>query len=206
MAKYPIRIDHQMLTKISETFKIEGKTGYYAKFKCECGNECVKVAKNVKRGLTKSCGCSQYDRTTDMKGHELYGLATSLLMRVNNPNATRYDRYGGRGIKCELGNTPYEVCLAIEGDIGTRPSKKHTLDRIDNDGHYETGNIKWSTQREQLNNRSNSNKTVGVRNTKTGNNKDWMAYLKADGVNHRKLFETEQEAIDHRQYLEGKYL
>jgi hypothetical protein len=53
--------------------------------------------------------------------------------------------YGGRGI--EFNFTSLEQ-FALE--LGERPTTKHSLDRLDNDGHYEPGNIKWSTWQEQI--------------------------------------------------------
>lgn len=65
-----------------------------------------------------------------------------------NPNNPKYDRYGGRGIEVHF--TTFEEFLAC---IGRRPSPAHSVDRINNDGHYEAGNLRWATNREQANNR-----------------------------------------------------
>ena len=63
-----------------------------------------------------------------------------------------YANWGGRGIKF-LFSTPYEAMRWIIDNLGPRPSKQHSIDRIDNDRHYEAGNLRWATRSEQ-----NSNK------------------------------------------------
>lgn len=77
-------------------------------------------------------------------------------MRCNNPNASHYDRYGGRGITVcarwtsgENGKTGYECFFE---DMGPRPSVKHSIDRIDNDGGYYPGNCRWAVQKRQVRN------------------------------------------------------
>ena len=76
-----------------------------------------------------------------------------MKTRCLNPNNKRFKDYGGRGIMiCERWMV-FENFLA---DMGERPEGK-TLDRINNDGHYEPSNCKWSTSKEQANNRSNKN-------------------------------------------------
>ena len=72
-----------------------------------------------------------------------------MRARCNNPKQRDYRYYGARGIKvCERWND-YRNFLA---DMGRRPSPKLSLDRIDNDGHYEPGNCRWTTQSEQVRN------------------------------------------------------
>jgi hypothetical protein len=80
--------------------------------------------------------------------HPLYTGYLDMFARCNNPNNDQYKDYGGRGIRvCERWNN-FQTFVA---DVGKRPRGK-TLDRIDNDGHYEPGNCKWSTKKEQSRN------------------------------------------------------
>jgi hypothetical protein len=81
--------------------------------------------------------------------------------RCTNPNEISYPRYGGRGIKCKLKS--YKDIIYT---IGRRPSNKYSLDRIDNDVHYEIGNIRWATIKQQRANSTIVNQTGFCRGPK----------------------------------------
>lgn len=91
------------------------------------------------------------------------GALINIIQRCTNPNNPQYSSYGGRGITvCDRWRHSFENFLA---DMGPRPSDKHSIDRIDNDGNYEPGNCRWATQREQCRNKR-SNRIIefdGVR-------------------------------------------
>lgn len=73
-----------------------------------------------------------------------------MVQRCTNPNNSRYSSYGGRGITvCDRWRT-FENFLE---DMGRRPSPDHSIDRIDNDGSYEPGNVRWATKSQQQINR-----------------------------------------------------
>ena len=81
-----------------------------------------------------------------------YRAWAGMKDRCYNSNHIYYHRYGGRGIKiCERWLNNFEAFLA---DVGPAPSSEHSIDRINNDGNYEPGNVKWSTVFEQNHNRS----------------------------------------------------
>lgn len=76
----------------------------------------------------------------------------SMLRRCENPADPGYGRYGGRGIKVCKAWHDFETYYAdIMRLLGPCPIEK-TLDRIDNDGNYEPGNVRWATQSEQVRN------------------------------------------------------
>lgn len=91
-----------------------------------------------RHGQTRRSG-----RTTE------YRIWASMIQRCTNPRVRSYRSYGQRGISvCER----WLSFAAFYADVGPRPSTKHTLDRIDNDGHYEPGNVRWATALEQSRN------------------------------------------------------
>jgi len=78
----------------------------------------------------------------------------AMKIRCFNPNYPRYSDWGGRGITvCDRWKNSFEDFLA---DMGSRPTAKHSLDRIDNNADYSPKNCKWSTRVEQDNNKRNN--------------------------------------------------
>ena len=89
----------------------------------------------------------------NLKGSIHYYRAYKILTRCNNPKSDSYKYYGARGIKCLLGNNVSEVIKSIEKIDGYFVGAQ--LDRIDNNGHYELGNLRWVTNSEnQMNKRT----------------------------------------------------
>lgn len=83
-----------------------------------------------------------------------YRVWITMKARCLNPKRSNYKNYGGRGITvCPRWVQSFESFYA---DMGAKPSPSHTLDRIDNDKNYEPENCRWSTPKEQQNNRRNT--------------------------------------------------
>jgi hypothetical protein len=87
--------------------------------------------------------------------HPLYRTYAGMMARCYNQRHIAYFRYGGRGIGVfEPWRKDIRAFIEyMEDSIGPKPSRKHTLDRIDNDGDYEPGNIQWSDYSQQATNR-----------------------------------------------------
>jgi hypothetical protein len=119
---------------------------------CDCGNEHVAstnelTRSDLKRRL-KSCGCTKYIRKHGSAGRGKetaeYRIFEAAKSRCTNPNHPAYRNYGGRGIKFLF--TSFEQFIE---HIGLRPGKEFSLDRINNDGNYEIGNVRWATRSQQ---------------------------------------------------------
>lgn len=131
--------------------------------RCGCGVEKSVELNALRHGKTLSCRkCSARRRrqTVRRHGHTVgyrrspeYETWRNMAERCIWPGHKSYARYGGRGITVHpswLGRGGFEQFLE---HIGRRPSPRHSLDRIDNDGHYLPGNVRWATASEQAQNR-----------------------------------------------------
>lgn len=84
----------------------------------------------------------------------LYSRMQGAELRCKNPNNKMYKNYGGRGIQFRFKN-PLEASIYVKNHLGLDKTKQ--IDRIDNDGHYEPGNLRLSTN---IQNASHTRKTI----------------------------------------------
>ncbi len=123
---------------------------------CDCGKKKSVLSETILSGHSKSCGClkseilSQRMVSHRMTGSSEHNIWSKMKNRCNNPKGNRFHDYGGRGIKVCWRWNKFENFFS---DMGPRPSPLHSIDRINNDKGYSPENCKWSTSKEQSNNR-----------------------------------------------------
>lgn len=182
--------------------------GHGAKYRCRCDCGMVKMVCGslLCSGRTKSCGCLRREVTGKRARH--HGLNKTpthtcwvhIRSRCENPKNAGYYKYGARGIRvCERWRK-FENFLA---DMGPRPSPKHSIDRIDNDGNYEPGNCRWADALTQLyNRRHRSPHGFGVEINRNGT---FTAVIAKDGVKqYLGTFKTTEEAGKARREAERR--
>jgi hypothetical protein len=132
--------------------------------RCDCGDVVAVRGKCLRRGVTQSCGClhrellaQRFTTHGATKGGQTspeYRAWKEMLKRCYNPHVVYFKNYGGRGITvCQQWRDSFQVFLA---DMGSRPGKGYSVDRIDNDKGYEPGNCQWATRAKQSRNKRNN--------------------------------------------------
>lgn len=136
--------------------------------RCDCGKQVPVGSYGLTTGNSKSCGCLK--RELQSKRARKHGDVTwvgkklivtpeykswqGMLSRCRNENNVDYRNYGGRGITVFVDwVTSYEKFLAY---VGRRPGPRYSIDRINVNGNYEPGNVRWATQKQQAQNRRNT--------------------------------------------------
>jgi hypothetical protein len=151
---FPLRYDisGQRFGRLIATQPLKGS--FWA-FLCDCGNKHITHRRSVVIGHTQSCGCLHTEAMAQKARHgktrtSIYNIWLGIKARTGNPNNHAWKYYGARGITmCERWRNSFDAFYA---DVGDRPDGL-SLDRIDVNGNYEPGNVRWATNVEQYYNR-----------------------------------------------------
>lgn len=114
--------------------------------RCECGRVVFPQSASLRSGRSTACGCVRR-KHNGQSADPIYKVWVSMIARCHNPNNSGYKNYGARGIRvCDRWRESFGNFIA---DVGERPGRVE-LDRIDVDGHYEPGNVRWATRQQNM--------------------------------------------------------
>jgi hypothetical protein len=117
-----------------------------------------------------------------------YRIWRHMLNRCYREADTDYHRWGGRGITvCDRWRYSFEMFFA---DMGERPSPKHSIDRMNNDGNYEPSNCRWATSSEQCRNRSSN-----VRVEHDGQSRTIIEWSEETGLSYMTIYKRLKRGI-----------
>jgi hypothetical protein len=139
--------------------------------------------------MSKRNGASANGKQTP-EYHAYYNART----RCTNPHVEKYEIYGARGIEFRFASFPEFLA-----EVGRKPSPQHVLDRIDVDGHYEAGNVRWITPTGScFNQRVRKDNTSGHKGLKfvaRMRRRPWRSVVHLNGKDiHLGYFATREEA------------
>ena len=185
----------KVLYRTEDHVSKSGRHDVVYRCKCSCGNERDVSKSALTRGFTQSCGCLRSEVTRERRtkrdeaSRKLRVAYIHMISRCYDINDKRYDRYGGRGIcVCDewRNNGVLEKFIAWAKSNGYEQGL--SIDRIDNDGNYCPENCRWTTAKEQSNNRSSN--TVLTVDGVTKTIAQWIEFL---GLKSTRIYYYDQQ-------------
>lgn len=135
----------------SAVVEVRGGRQRYVHCVCDCGVEKMVSGASLRHNGTTSCGCFRAEiagnatRTHGMSKHPIYDIWVAMMDRCANGHVN----YGARGIAvCDR----WHDVRNFIADMGLRPTEKHSIERVNNDGDYSPDNCIWGTKEQQVSN------------------------------------------------------
>lgn len=159
---------------------------------CDCGNTKIVRGDCLKQGTTKSCGClvkennekmrsspdweMPSNKTHGMSHTDTYNIYRGMLQRCYNDKSTGWSHYGGLGVTvCDSWRESFENFYK---DMGERPDKTYSLERLVASEGYHPGNVVWADDTKQSRNRAMpSHNTSGAVGVSKLNNNGWFYWV-----------------------------
>ena len=116
-----------------------------------CGRTATKYLDNVRRGISLACPCAMNVKYTDPRQRVLSGRYNAMVQRCR-PGTSMAKNYGDRGIKVLFENRAHYISWVLE-NLPHPTYRGVDIDRVDNSGHYEPGNLRLVTRSMNLTNR-----------------------------------------------------
>lgn len=155
--------------------------------------------RHMQRGY---CKWPRLERDECKTIHIHYKLWRSVIDRTTVKGHTSYKNYGGRGIRIH-GPWFADFWLFVKHleSLGPKPTPQHTLDRVDNNGNYEPGNLRWASKSEQNENQRLAKDNTSGRRGLTYHSRDglWVVNRQINTIKYRKQFKSR---IDAEAYLD----
>lgn len=171
------------LVVLEESSKRDKSGSIHWVCKCNCGNIVEPSSASLRKGTTISCGCYNKEIITKdnpKRKRKLYSIYRGIKDRCCNQNNKSYHNYGGRGITISEEWNDYD---SFENWAYANGYKQGLwLDRIDNDGNYSPDNCRWTTPKEQQN-----NKRTNIYITIKGETKTLQQWSDISGINFATL-------------------
>lgn len=134
--------------------------------RCECGTERAVDRSSLRNGTSTSCGCwrkeflSRLYTTHGQSRTRLYRVWAAMVERCTVPSNKQYVNYGGRGISVHPEWFDFAKYKAYVDSLPKPNGTQLSLDREDNDGNYEPGNLRWATDERQARNTRQASRRV----------------------------------------------
>jgi len=186
-----------------------------ADFRCHCGKSFNTVIDRVTNDRSKSCGCLKLQLflsniiTHGLSDHPVYRVWQHIIERTTDKSHRQYKHYGGRGISMfPPWREDFQLFYDYVSALPDFKKENYSIDRTDNDGNYEPGNLRWTTRHLQNVNRRTLNRSTGYRGVYHDSKNSWSYsvgkhnqngfYNLIDAVTARNNYITENKLFEYQ--------